>query len=104
MQNSKYMKKEKRNTKIIGEAKRLERYGKGVANHWRIAILFLLEGTPGLTTDQISELLGGTFKNISQHTGRLVHAGLLNKKHEGPFVLHNLSPYGKAFIKLLKSF
>ena len=84
--------------------KQLERYFKGAANHWRIAILKLVHDREGITVDQIATQLNGNFKTISQHTHVLVHAGLLNKKHLNHCVTHSLSPYGKLFINLFKSF
>ncbi len=82
----------------------LERYFKGASNHWRIAILLLVEKSPGVTVDGITQRLEGDFKNISQHTRRLVLAGLLNKKYQGSQVGHSLSPYGKSFTKFMKTF
>jgi len=84
--------------------KQLERYFKGSANHWRIAILLLLEKNPGITVDEIAERVGGNFKTISQHTLILLRAGLLNKKYKGRNVVHFLSPYGKKFAKFIKTF
>ena len=84
--------------------KQLERYFKGVANHWRIAILQAVEKSEGITVEGITNELGGNFKTISQHTKALVHAGLLNKAYKGRNVAHSLSPYGKAFLKFMKSF
>ncbi|MEX2008392.1 MAG: helix-turn-helix transcriptional regulator [Candidatus Spechtbacterales bacterium] len=84
--------------------KQLERYFKGASNHWRIAILFAVKKSPGITVENITEELGGDFKNISQHTHRLVHAGLLNKKYRGREVTHLLSPYGENFLKFMKTF
>jgi predicted transcriptional regulator len=84
--------------------KQLERYFKGAANHWRIAILQLIEKNDGMTVEQIADELGGNFKNISQHTHRLVRAGLLNKRYRGRQVAHSLSPYGRRFIEFAKTF
>ena len=84
--------------------KQLERYFKGAANHWRIAILLLVEKNEGITLEAIAEKLEGNFKTISQHTRSLVRAGLLNKKYIGRNVSHSLSPYGKKFVKFLKTF
>jgi len=84
--------------------KQLERYFKGAANHWRIAILFAVEASLGITVEGITKELGGDFKNISQHTRRLVQAGLLNKKYQGRSVTHSLSPYGKSFLRFIKTF
>lgn len=84
--------------------KQLERYFKGVANHWRIAILLTVEKNEGIAVEGITQELGADFKNISQHTRRLVQAGLLNKKYQGRQVAHSLSPYGKSFLRFLKTF
>ncbi|MBI2035399.1 MAG: helix-turn-helix transcriptional regulator [Candidatus Liptonbacteria bacterium] len=84
--------------------KQLERYFKGAANHWRIAILDIVHKHEGITVFEITEKLGGNFKTISQHTRALVHAGLLNKKYRGREVTHLLSPYGKAFFKFMQTF
>ena len=86
------------------KAKQLERYFKGVSNHWRIAILLIVEKHNGVTVDGITQQLHGNFKNISQHTRRLVLSGLLNKKYQGRQVMHSLSPYGKNFLKFMKTF
>jgi len=85
-------------------AKQLERYFKGMANHWRIEILLLVNDEEGITLDHIAKTLNGNFKTISEHTRKLVQAGLLNKKYRGRQVIHSLFPYGKAFVKFLKSF
>lgn len=82
--------------------KQLERYFKGAANHWRIAILFTVWENEGINVEKIANELRGNFKTISQHTRSLVHAGLLNKKYRGREVTHTLSPYGKSFIKFIK--
>ena len=84
--------------------KQLERYFKGAANHWRIAILLTVEKNEGIAVEGISNELQANFKTISQHTRSLVHAGLLNKKYQGRQVTHSLSPYGKYFLKLMKTF
>ena len=84
--------------------RQLERYFKGVANHWRIAILLLVEKHDGIALEAIGRMLNADFKNVSQHTYRLVHAGLLNKKYRGRQVTHSLSPYGKSFLKFMKTF
>lgn len=85
-------------------AKQLERYFKGAANHWRIAILLTVEKNSGISLEDIARKLEGDFKNISQHTRRLVQAGLLNKKYKGRRVEHSLSPYGRSFLKFMRTF
>ncbi|MGC9031671.1 MAG: ArsR/SmtB family transcription factor [Minisyncoccia bacterium] len=76
-------------------AKQLERHFKGVANHYRIEILLLVSKNPGMSVEEIAEKLDKNFKTISEHTRRLVQAGLLNKRYLGRNVVHSLSPYGK---------
>lgn len=85
-------------------SQQLERHFKGIANHWRIEILLLVNKSDGLSLDQIAKELGGNLKTIGEHTRRLVHAGLLNKKYRGREVAHSLSPYGKRIFKLMQSF
>ena len=84
--------------------KQMERHFKGVANHRRIEILFLVSEKDGITLDGICEELKRNVKTISEHTKKLVSSGLLNKTHDGRGVHHSLSPYGKHFIKFIKSF
>lgn len=84
--------------------KQLERYFKGVANHRRISILITVEQSDGITVEGITNVLQANFKTISQHTRSLVNAGLLNKKYRGREVTHSLSPYGKSFLKFMKTF
>ncbi|MEK7124440.1 MAG: helix-turn-helix transcriptional regulator [Patescibacteria group bacterium] len=86
------------------KSKQLERYIKGVANFRRIDILNVVSRNPGITVDGITEKLDWNFKTVSQHTGRLVQAGLLNKNYKGNAVSHFLSPYGKKFLLFLGSF
>ena len=85
-------------------AKQIERHAKGIANHHRIDILFVVAENSGITLEKIAESLNANFKTISEHTHRLVKAGLLNKKYKGRSVAHELSPYGKQFYNFLKTF
>lgn len=85
-------------------AKQLERHFKGVANHRRVDILFLVSKNEGINVEDIAEKLKCNFKTISEHIRRLVHAGLLDKKYQGRAVAHSLSPYGKIFIKFINTF
>lgn len=84
--------------------KQYERYFKGVANHRRVEILITVSKSEGIILEQIAEKLNCNIKTISEHTRRLVHAGLLEKKYKGLRVQHFLSPYGKRFITFLKLF
>ncbi len=86
------------------QGKQLERYYKGMANHWRIRILFLVSDKPGLSVEEIAQILKGNFKTISSHIQKLVTSGLVNKWSKSNFVFHKLSPYGKKFIEFTKGF
>jgi len=84
--------------------KQLERYFKGAANHRRLQILNLVSRRPGMTLEEISEALACNPKTISEHTRKLVQAGLLNKHYQGRSVEHVISPYGVKFIKFMQTF
>ena len=84
--------------------KQLERYFKGVSNHHRVEILLLVAMAPGISLEKIAKAVNCDIKNACQHTQKLVHAGLLNKKYIGRMVGHSVSPYGKKFITFMKSF
>ena len=85
-------------------SKQLERHFKGLANHWRLDILFLIAKNPRVTVEGISEALEGNFKTIADHTQKLVQCGLVDKKYYGKTVAHTLSPYGKKCLTFIKSF
>ena len=85
-------------------ARQMERHFKGAANHCRIEILLLVSENPEMTVDSIADRLHKNFKTVSEHTRRLTHAGLVNKKYQGRNVIHTLSPYGERFISFIKTF
>ena len=85
-------------------AKQLERHFKGVANHHRISILRLIAKQEGISVEGIAETLGANLKTISEHTRKLVHAGLVDKKYQGRMMTHTLSPYGKIFHTFIRTF
>lgn len=100
-----YKKREnKGNKEKIKTAKQMERHLKGMANHHRIEILLLVAQHNSITLDSIIKILGANEKTIGEHARRLNQAGLINKKYNGKFVEHTLSPYGKIFVNFLKSF
>jgi predicted transcriptional regulator len=84
--------------------KQLERYFKGAANHRRIEILRLVGDDDGISLEGLTKALGGNFKTISEHTKKLVQAGLINKQYRGLRVEHHLSPYGERFLDFIESF
>ena len=85
-------------------AKQMERHLKGMANHHRIDILLLLAKQKGISLNSISSALDANEKTIGEHTRRLYVAGLVNKKYQGNVVEHSLSPYGRTFVRFLKTF
>ncbi len=89
---------------MLKTAKQMERHLKGISNHYRIEILFLIADREKITFEYIVKEVGANEKTLGEHTRRLVHAGLVNKKYRGKFVEHSLSPYGKTFVRFLKSF
>ena len=90
--------------KKVKTSKQLERHFKGIANHRRIDILLAIDEHDGLTLQNIADRLHCNFKTISEHTRRLVQAGLLNKKYKGTAVAHSLSPYGLRLVEFIKQF
>jgi len=82
----------------------MEKIFKGISNHKRLDILFLINNEEGITVDSIANRLNFDFKNTSAHLQKLVNAGLINKKYVGKQVSHKLSPYGKKFIRFIKTF
>jgi DNA-binding MarR family transcriptional regulator len=88
----------------VKNSKQLERHFKGVANHRRIDILLLVSSKDGIILEDIAKILECNFRTVSEHTRRLVQAGLLNKKYRGREVAHSLSPYGQEFIRFIKTF
>jgi DNA-binding MarR family transcriptional regulator len=82
----------------------MERHLKGMANHYRIEILLLIARSEGIILEDIVARTKANPKTIGEHTRRLHQAGLINKDYRGHFVEHSLSPYGRTFVKFLKSF
>ncbi len=91
-------------TKKLKTAKQLERHFKGAANHHRIEILLLIARQEGINLDEIADTLSCNIKTISEHTKKLVHAGLVDKTYRGRTVGHSLSPYGKIFYRFITTF
>lgn len=85
-------------------SKQMERHLKGIANHYRIELLFYIANNNKATLDDMVNAIKANQKTLSEHTRRLYIAGLINKKYRGKFVEHSLSPYGKTFVKFLELF
>src|SRR3989344_7751778 len=84
--------------------KQMERHLKGISNHYRIAILLLIDTREKITLEQIVTTLQANEKTLGEHTRRLTLAGLVNKNYHGRSVEHTLSPYGRAFVRFLRAF
>ena len=97
-------KKRKKIPKAHKSPKRMERHLKGIANHHRINILLIIDEKKGISLEEIIEKTKANAKTIGEHTRKLYQAGLVNKKYKGRYVVHELSPYGKIFVRFLKSF
>lgn len=82
----------------------MERHLKGIANHYRIAMLLLIAENEGVTLEDIIQRMGANQKTLGEHSRRLVNAGLIVKKYRGRFVAHSLSLYGKTFVQFLQLF
>ena len=94
---------ENKRIKTQRTSKELERITRGVSNHNRIEILFLLTKHAGITADQIAGLLNCNIKTVSGHTQKLAHAGLIDKKYLAQNVQHSLTPRGKKFVEFLRT-
>lgn len=91
-------------TYIMKNSRQLERHIKGIANHYRIEILLLIAKHDGITLEDIVDAIGANEKTIGEHTRRLHRAGLVGKRYKSKFVEHTLTPYGKTFVRFLKTF
>ena len=89
---------------MVKTIKQLERHFKGIANHRRLEILYLINGSEGITLDEIAYRLKCNLKTIAEHTKRLTHAGLVTKKYKGRNVCHRLSDLGKEILKFVETF
>ena len=96
--------KKRKFEKSVKSPKQMERHLKGVANHRRIEILFLIADNEGINVDDIAERLRCNMKTISGHVLRLEQSGLIRKNYRGRAVIHELSPYGRILHKFLISF
>jgi len=79
-------------------AKQMERHLKGMANHYRIEILLLIEKQPKMTVEDVADCLNANIKTIGEHVRRL------DRKRLGHYSETELSPYGRSFVRFLKVF
>ncbi len=83
---------------------RFEKIFKGVSNHRRIQILDFIHKNKGCVLDTIANSLNCNIKTISEHTRRLVQAGLVRKRYEGRYVKHDLTVHGQKMIDIILAF
>lgn len=81
----------------------LERLIRGFANNRRIEILSAICEQPGLSVQELSELLKANMKTIASHIARLHTATLIYKYAEGASMRHRLSPLGISVLKFLRT-
>ncbi len=74
---------------------------KTLGNRYRIKILVAIFENPFITLDQVNEIVGGEFANISAHTKKLESAGLVKKRYMKRYVQHYLSEDGKYFTRFI---
>ena len=75
---------------------------RALGNRYRLKIFLAVSKNPGITLDQINQIVGGEFRNISAHTKKLMHTGLIEKGYKGTYVQHQLTPLGKKVAKIVK--
>ena len=80
----------------------LERVVKGFANHRRLQVLDLLQKSPELSVEEISERLKIGYMNTSDHIRKMAVAGLLFKRNEGTTVRHKLTPRAELVLVFCK--
>ncbi len=90
--------------KVYKTPKQLERHFKGVANHKRIQILQLISKQEGLSLSAITRAVESSIMATSEHTRKLVQAGLLEKRYKGRTVAHYLTPYGRRINNFVSTF
>lgn len=84
------------------DVREMEKVVKGFSNHNRIKILLALERQPDLTLYDIAEKIKADFRNVSEHSRKLLAGGLITKQYKGSFVEHRLTPRGREALRFCK--
>jgi len=84
------------------DSRRLASIAKGFANPHRINILYMLEKEDGLSLSEIVDKLRINFRTASEHSKKLVNAGLIKKSYYANTVQHTLTPLGQSVVSFLK--
>ena len=79
-----------------------ERIVRGFSNHRRIRMLETLEATPMLDLMTLARACGVNVKTASEHTRRLVAAGLVTKHQQARRVMHAISPRGTQALNFVR--
>jgi DNA-binding transcriptional ArsR family regulator len=88
---------------MVMNSRQLERVIKGFASHRRLDILQLLQRTPELSVEEISEKLSIGYENASDHIRKLAIAGLVLKRSDGKAVRHAITPRAKIILTFCKT-
>jgi len=86
----------------LQEFRRLELIVKGYANYRRLQILELLHAKPEQSIENIAEAIKSGYENTTDHLRKMTAAGLLYKRHDGPSVLHRLTPRAELIVAFCK--
>ncbi len=84
-------------------AEDIAKISKGTANAHRVRMMIELSAHPGQNLSELADGLNIGFKTASEHTKKLVAAGLVTKYYQGQSVEHELSPLGRKVLKFLRS-
>jgi DNA-binding transcriptional ArsR family regulator len=84
-------------------AEETAKISKGTANAHRVRMLVELAARPGQSVSELADRLNINFRTASEHTKKLVAAGLVAKHYQGQSVEHELSPLGRKVLRLLRS-
>jgi DNA-binding transcriptional ArsR family regulator len=82
----------------------IERVMKGVANHRRAQILYMLKEKPELSVSEISKNLGIDFRTVSEHIRKMTHAGLVMKRSDSVSIRHKLTDLGQRIFEFTATY
>lgn len=82
--------------------RQLEKIFKGVANHKRVEILFLIDKKPLISVLAISKQINSNYKSIAEHIRKMHLAKLIFKNSSGNQVCLTLSPLGKTVLQFCR--
>ena len=80
-----------------------EKIIKGIANHRRIEVLYLLAGSPSMSVEEIAEACRIDYKTVASHLKRMTLSGLITKTNYGRRVEHKITKLGSDSVKFLRT-